>query len=165
MSIPIKITTYYEQPPEVTVRTWRELLRESHADIGDHWVRTMLPGHFERGAREKYGYAARSKGYLARKTNVWRKGKAAPPFLDLVFSGDMRRVMLSVVSVRGFPSRTTITMVAPNYMTFRPKGNQPDKHAEVTRVTPAQERELSELLNERVTEKLNALKEPKTETS
>jgi hypothetical protein len=167
---PIHITVRFSKPPDVSIRQWNEAMREAHAVQGRHWHETMLPRHFSLEARDRYGYqprgktyqfykelAARGKGPFQHQGPVLEQGK-----MDLVFSGLLRRTMLDPARIRAFPSRVTVTMIGPRYITMRPfKTRQPDKAAEVTAVTPDEQRELDQVLEKEVHQRFaNAPEEP-----
>jgi|ERR1051326_609070 hypothetical protein len=151
-----------ERPPEVFERAWKELTRAGFSEMGEHWHRVMLPRHFEAHARERYGYKPRTKRYAIRKNMAYAKGKAvAASNVDLVFTGLLRQSMQSVGTVRAFPTRATVSMTGPRYITMRPyQSDHPDLAAEVTKITEDEAQELSNLLNESVTRRLEALREP-----
>lgn len=162
MGFPIRVMMFEERPPEATVRQWRDLLKASHADMGQHWHQKMLPRHFEPGARERYGYKPRTRKYAIRKNRDYTRGKAtAASNVDLVYTGFLRRSLSTVATIRAFPTRVTIQMTGPRYVTMRVhNSNQPDKAAEVTAVTRDEADELSALLAEGVTRRLDALRAP-----
>ena len=155
-----------ERPPEATIREWRTIGRESHAEMGAYWHKHFLPLHFEMGAnvRQKYKHKPRSGAYLKQKRRLAERGKVKKAGLvDNVFSGDMETLLKTLATIRGFPSRVTITMYGPRYITMRPhESNQPDKAAEITTVTAAEQKKLASVLGKAVTVRLRKLKKPKT---
>lgn len=68
------------------LRNSPEVLQKANAAGAEYWHTGILPGHFEKPAHGKYGYARRAVNYL--KT----RAKGGKP--DLVNSGSMRREML-----------------------------------------------------------------------
>jgi hypothetical protein len=170
---PIKIRMEFERPADVSQRAWAEITRQAHGEMGEQWHREFLPLHFQAGARERYGYQSRSRGYLEKKRRLFLRGLSKGTELqDLVFTGEMRSLLTSYSLIRAYPSRASVEMVAPRYITFRPfdgpaevrkASSQPNKMAEVTTVNAAEASILSETLGNRVTSLLDAYREPKTE--
>jgi len=110
----------------------------------------MLPDHFKKSTQGKYGYAKRSPKYLARKKKRWasRRPLKNGQYIegsgetDNVLTGDMRDMLTRSNIVRAFPTRVSVNMEGPRYMTMRVyKANQPDKLKEIS-TTTQQEREL-----------------------
>ena len=166
--IPIRIRMVEDRPPEVAKRRWREIHRAAYLDMGEYWHANFLPRHFEPDAAREYGYKRRSSAYKKRKRNAARRNPAKYKKggdVDLVYTGELEELLESFVTVRAFPTRTTVTMRGPRYVTLRPnvsKGSpQPDKHAELTAVTRGEVRELVAILDRGVTRGLNELREPR----
>lgn len=146
MAMPLTITMIHDQPPEVSARKTKEWQRHAFGVIGEYWFQHYLPDHFATYAAAKYGYQARTRRYLQRKAALAKAGVAKEGGLvDLILTGDMRDVMIRASQIRAFPTRATVVMQAPLYMTFRPRGNQPDKQAEVLSVIDSQRRKFDAL--------------------
>ncbi|MBW3538772.1 MAG: hypothetical protein KY476_00730 [Planctomycetes bacterium] len=161
--IPIKITLREERPADISIRVWRDSMRQAHEEMGALWHSKMLPRHFTRGAASRYGYQPRTRKWQQKKAALYARGKAVKRNTDLVFTGFLQETLTNFGSVRAFPTRVTIQMTGPRYITFRPHAsNQPDKHSEVTRVTDDEARELSEKLNETATKLFNEYRAAKT---
>ena len=144
-----------DKPIDVAMRAWRrDILKKAHEDVGDYWHEKMLPKHFKPGASQKYKHAARTPGYLKKKERLAARGtvkRVSGQLQDNVFTGRMRADLKRSRIVRGYPSRTTITMHGPRYVTMRVhKSNQPDKAKEITTITPEEEQELTVYFMERV---------------
>lgn len=158
-----KVSVTYEKPPEMTVRVWRECMRESHQAIGVYWHRVFLPRHFTRGASERYNYAPRSSRYRSKKRILARRGIVEDGGeRALVFSGDTRSMCKAHAAVRGFPTRTNVTMQAPHYVRIRPLANRPYMYGEITRVINPEMYTLSNLLNREVSKRFNDWKRSQT---
>lgn len=116
-------------------RKFARCAKEAYAEMGGLWHDKILPLHFERGAKHRYGYAPRSAKYRTRKKNA---GKGDT---DLVFTGDMRKQMQQFATIRAFPTRATVNVQAPFYMTLKPNtfagSTQPDKFKELSGLTNA----------------------------
>lgn len=145
-----------QQPPDVGKNTFRTASREAFQKVGEFWWREYMPDHFRPYSGAKYGYKPRTADYQRRKEalarrGIVRQGGRAP----LVFRGDMEEAMRRSASIRAFPTRCTVQIEAPRYVTFRPRGNQPNKAQEVTRVLPYQQRRMEEMHRDHVTKRLN----------
>lgn len=159
--IPLKITMIETQPPDVSARKWREFSREAHREQGLHWHAHLLPLHFTPQARFRYGHQPRAAKTRERKRKAAAAGKARDGgLIDNVWTGLLRQSLQSVATVRAFPSRVSIQMLGPRYITMRPfKSNQPDKAAEITAVTDDERRTLERILSEGITRRLAAYRE------
>lgn len=154
------------RPLDVARDAWRDITRESYRATGQYWVDRMLRGHFEPGAAEKYRYKFRSRGYRRRKDRAFAAGRpfqrGGEPVIagsnqPNVLTGYMRREMTRSVVVRGFPTRATVYMYGPAYLSTRFfKKAQPDKPAEITAVTTEERRELAKVLEQEILKRLTA---------
>ena len=125
----------------VTIRAQRAIGKAAHLAVGQQWDREFKMRHFEPGARERYGYKARSAKYLARKERAakatWRvKGTAEQ---DLVYSGQTLQDVKNTQRPRAFPTRVTIDMPTPSYVSMRPDPrfrDAPNLGEELTTVSP-----------------------------
>lgn len=184
---PILIKIRMERPPEVAVRRWNEITRAGHEEEGRHWHQKMLPEHFKPYAKFKYRHRRRTRKYLDRKLKLAQAGKVLEGGqIDNVAKGAMRRAIQSTGVVRAFPSRVSIKMIGPRYMTFRSiadldeetkkkiragrvgkgkfSGDQPDKPKELLTVTAPEEKKLAEVLGGSVERQLRELREPREQT-
>lgn len=129
---------------------WMAAIRKQvMTDAANFWHRSIMPRHFNSGARAAYGYKPRQEKYQKFKL---RKGSGQGRFIDLIFSGQSRRWMQEGVKVTGTQGRVTLSMRVPWYfknprgkilnLRQRSKGlpapkyssrEQPDKPDEVTR--------------------------------
>ena len=176
----IRTKIYEERPLDVARDAWRNIMREAHADQGEHWHRTMLPDHFNERAKFRYHHQARTKGYKQSKKRAAQRGgdKRGPVLMggvvDNVRSGVLMRALTNVASIRAFPTRVTVTMYGPRYISMKPnrfnggrngKGsNQPDKAKEILTTTLDQQQELAKVLDDSVTRRLNQYRAPRTIT-
>jgi hypothetical protein len=153
-----------KRPLDISRDAWREITRGAHEDVGKYWVANMLEGHFNEGAGQKYRYKFRSKAYNERKDRNFaarrpmQKG-AAPVIAGSgrpnVLTGRMMQDVLSQNTVRGFPSRATVTLYGPQYLNTRfYKKVQPDKGKEITTVTSEEAKILSRVLRDSVKSRL-----------
>lgn len=134
----------------VSRRAYVRSMTKAHEEIGKEWHTNMLPQHFTKGAASKYKHKARGTKYLKWKRKKWesrRPLKKSGKYVkmggevDNVLTGDMKEMLTRVGVIRAFPSRTTVSMTGPRYVTMRNyKMNQPDKGQEIE-TTTTQERE------------------------
>lgn len=130
---PIRITTFYEEHPDLSKRKLKEVQRASMQAMGDCWAQELLPEHFRPSAFRAFGYQNRTAKYNFVKDKLHRLGATdkrsglkiiAGSETPLVYTGRLRAALLSSApnNVRAYPSRVTITLSAPGlpYFTLRP---------------------------------------------
>lgn len=127
-------------------RAYARASKTAHQEMGEYYHDKLIPKHFQPGAEQEYHYRRRKEpGYKTRKGDrpsiVERAigaGKAIGEALTtpLVFSGSLRRLMLSLGVVRPYPSRVTIEHLLPVYAPSRPKTSRnPPLAEEATRIS------------------------------
>lgn len=152
---PIQIAVLETKPPDVTVREWRSIQKETFETIGRHWYATMLPNHFKSNAHHVYGYRQRSKVYLeefakALKFNHNLGGKKLTPLaatMRLTASGLLHTAMTQRGRVvKAYPTRWTVKMPGLKYTPKRQRtSTQPHLQAELTKLLKREIDELAEL--------------------
>ncbi|MBC7855916.1 MAG: hypothetical protein IAF94_21010 [Pirellulaceae bacterium] len=165
-----KVSLTFHRPPELGKNKWKAFCKAGHLAMGLEWQRTMLPDHFNRNARSKYKHQPRTAKYLRnkerggyRKVNGRRVQIKYGGQVDNVFSGDMEAMLKGSSVVRAFPTRTTITMTGPQYVTMRPyKSNQPAKGREIATTTDEQATVLERILERETVEAYSKWRQPKT---
>ena len=123
--IPLRFEITEEPPMNVSGRARKESTRKAHKTVTENWQKRMLPDHFNQNKQGKYRFKRRSPKYLASKR---RQAAARRPKVRvrdsgktlLVFSGLMRRLLKRKQVVRAFPTRGTLTIPGPRYVTLRP---------------------------------------------
>jgi len=166
----IKTTT--TQPPDIGKRKWKECTKAGYEKMARYWHKNFLPDHFTRAARTKYGHQARRPKYLKNKERGGRRKVNGRVItikyggqIDNVYSGDLETLMKSPATIQAFPSRATVKMAGPRYVSMRPyKSGQPDKGKEITRSTADQVLVLEKVLGDETTKRLNEWKQPRTVT-
>jgi hypothetical protein len=169
------------RPLSVTIRKWREMTTAVFAKIGEHWKQKNLPDHFTPDAEVRYGYQPRSVAYAIGKRDRFKNGKGNPDArrlgpIALVFSGRMFREVTRNASVRAFPSRVTIRLTGPHYisgtrgtginvdkrMRWNAKrqkmvmtNTRPNMGKELLSDTPAQRLEMAVMIDEGLTAAIN----------
>jgi len=149
----IRGTVVIEGSPRGMVKQFRQLVKEGLVNlIKNYWHREILPGHFKPEAKQRYKYAPRSIKYLRYKAK--RRPMAGP----LEFSGKSKRQLTRTIRVSGTSKKATGAMTAPGYFWMTPKGH-PNKAEEATKVTKKETLAMAEMLNDRVTKRLNEIKD------
>jgi len=136
----INVMMRFEKPGEVTVRAWREVLRNAMTEVALYWHRVMAPRHFRDDARGRYGYLPRTKKYEKGRQ---KKGKP-----DLIFSGaTYRAVVQGTPQIRAFPTRANLHYDTEDYIQMHPVGSSkmPNLGQEITRVMPDEGIELGRM--------------------
>jgi len=155
--MPYKATITYRGGPNVLKRELKAEVKAGLAEVGDHWHGSILPGHFDRGAANKYKYKRRSRKYNERKLR--RRGHKIP----LVDTGQMARMVKRMARVTSTSKGARVALKGPRYLhQYRKDFGQPDKAAEIIKVTAKEAGDLARLLDEIVTKKLNDNKQRET---
>ena len=169
--IPIKIAVTVEWPFDgsrggASIRAWKRIMTKAHSEQGDYWHSKILPRSFTRSARARRKHKQRTGKYLKFKQAMARRGARLrgggtvqkSGRVDNVFSGEMAQRLQAVGTVRAFPSRVSISMTGPRYITMRPfKSNQPDKAAEITSVTSDEASKLARIMEVSIAKQLKTL--------
>lgn len=145
-------------------RKFARCAKDAYAEMGSLWHDKILPLHFLKTAKHRYHYAPRSWKYRLRRDPSMRPGSLPSDYAnrkkgvagdtDMVFSGDMRKQMQQFATIRAYPTRATVNVQAPTYMTLRPntfKGStQPDKFRELSQLTQSDYKTLETKLQQRI---------------
>jgi hypothetical protein len=160
--LPLRIIVKIERPPGVSARRHREWMRAAFHAQGLHWQTQILPTRFR--ANASYPRKKRTEKYLRQKANAAAKGKIRDASIDNVYSGFLRDKLTAPAVIRAFPTRVTIKMVGPRYITMRVyQSNQPDKAKELLWVSPSEIQKLRKVLLAEY-ERQRAAAAPATET-
>lgn len=118
--MPVLRTNFREsRPMDVAVRRWNEMGREAHRVGGQLWQEEMLPKHFQVESKILYHHQPRRQKYLAGKQRAAERGFIQAADIDNLYTGRMYHYLSSTAVVRAFPTRATINMIGPRYMTMR----------------------------------------------
>ena len=146
-------------------RGHRRITKEGFTAAGLHWKEVMLPRHFKRNAKDRYGHQKRSEKYQTRKeaaaagrqTIKNKAGQRIPVVkggtVDLVLSGDSETAIKQTARVRGFPKRATVDMLAPKYFGIKFK-SRPNMIDELTTVRKQEETKLQSIALEAANKQL-----------
>lgn len=135
-----------------------ELRRAVKAELQktvEDWHENILPRHFARGAKQRYGYQDRSDKY-----NRWKRKKFGHS-RPLEKTGQLKRQVLRRARISGTSKRATVTMDAPRYM-YQYKPDQPDKAGEITAVTNDEVQSMALSLDRNLGIRLNGNKRKET---
>lgn len=155
--------TITEDPPPLSKRAMRELTRDGFREVGQMWQREMLPDHFDPSRQRKYKFRRRGSKYIERKRRDAERDKARKGGRALlVRSGLMEQLLEREQRVRAFPTRATVMIPGPRYVSMRPRGNRPNLGAEATAVTSGETKRLAKRFDEHVTQQLNQRRGTKT---
>lgn len=133
----LDITEHHTKNYAISQRARTRVLKNTFQKIGEKWLEEYLPLHFRADARERYGYAERTvkyKRYKMKKTG----GRT-----DLVYTGLLKRSLLNFSQrINAYPTRVTIKLIGPKYLTINYTEGRPNLGKEVLKVTPGEMNEL-----------------------
>lgn len=110
----------------------RALFQDTWEMLGVLWHSEILPKHFKHSAVKEYGYKKRHVLYEKRKQKRW--GHRYP----LVWSGDTKRRLEASARIRSSSKGSKVTMLGPkHFYQYRKDLGQPDKAAEVRKISQA----------------------------
>ena len=145
-----------EGSPRGMAKQFRSFVKKELEKLMNEWHENTLPLHFEKSAHRRYKkeYRPREGKYQARKTRL--KPFAGP----LEWSGESKRQLMQRIRVTRTSKRMTGTMYAPPYFWMKPRHiTHVNKGEELVAVTKKEVLAMAKLLSERVTKRLNALKD------
>jgi hypothetical protein len=139
-------------------RAANRIWKEAHREAGQYWFDHFLGRHWDAGANEKYGYQPRTFGWLRAKQRIAAaRGYPAGGKVPLLFTGTAREDLRRFALVRSFPSRVTVTMRGPLYITMNPrKAGRPNMGKEVTSTTIEERRKLTEIIRDSLERQIRA---------
>lgn len=122
----------------LTVREWNPLIKSGWEAAGRKWHRDILPRHFTREGAARYYYQPRTASYMKRKARQFHHQD------PLVFSGRLKREAMRFRDIRVSSKAAKVVIHGPRYLyQFRKRVNEPDKAAELTRLTSSEAAELA----------------------
>lgn len=142
--------------------------KELNMEIAQHWHAEIFPSHFTPGAESRYSYEPRTKWTKRKKLQI---GTGQGKYVSDVLRGKSQRMMQQLATASGTAGHVTVKMPAPAYFTHPfigdfvvgrhkviPITRQPDKPAEVTRVSAADMTSLRIFANRRLQELVDGAK-------
>lgn len=141
----------------LSIRKSRDATKAAMGAMAWHWHRNYLPLHFEPFSSSKYRYKARTPKWIYQKQKIAKRnpqikkgGRVANVFTGLLEESMKQRPM-----IRAYPTRATVQMHGPRYITMRPyKSNQPNKAAEITTVIDSEQRTLGKVAGDTLHERI-----------
>lgn len=131
--------------PAAVAKQVRPAKKKALANIGEWWHRFRLPRHFKTSAVSEYHFQPRGIRYMRYKAK--RQGHQRP----LEFGGEMKEEVTREARITSTSKGCRVVMTGPKHLyQYRKDYNQPDKAAELTMVTAAEERTMTEMLKKRV---------------
>ena len=116
----------YTGSPEVKAKAFRGILKEEMRGLIDFWHEKYLPKHFTKAGSGVYKYQDRSASHMRKKIKRFRH---ADP---LVFTGDMKRMLIRRIAISGTAKSAKGTLRGPKYLyQYRKDYNQPHKAEEI----------------------------------
>ena len=147
----------YKGSPEVKAKAFRGILKEEMLGIIDFWHEKYLPRHFTKAGARDYEYKERSEGHMKKKIRYFRHA------YPLVFTGDMKRMLLRRITISGTAKKVTGRLTGPKYLyQYRKDYNQPHKAEEVVRTTQPEVLVFAHRLDKKITKRINAIKTTQT---
>ena len=138
-------------------RAVNRILKQLNKELAEHWHTSILPRHWDAGAPARYGYKPRTEKYRKRKKSLFLRGRAESPDTDLLLSGLMEESVTEYGSIRAFPTRFSVDMHGPRYVSMRPyKSGHPNMGEEITALSPDEDRELAALASKRLPQLIQA---------
>jgi hypothetical protein len=143
--MPVLIRATITHDGELSARAHNRVMKGVMGDVGEHWNKHIKGRHFRSGAATKYGYQPRTSAWVKRKSRS--PIAASDARLPLIFTGTLKRQVLRSKTIKAFPTRATVELQVPSYVTSRPNPtgrgrNRPNMGNEITAVTPDEIHEL-----------------------
>lgn len=143
----------------VAKRIQREAVKYANFNVAIHWHMFMLPRHFEKRARQRYGYQKRGKQYSEIKRRLAAGGKVFDAKdkvfvrtrvvkggeVDLAFGGAAERKSEKNFRVSATYSGFTLKMRVPKYIVMRRRGSYPNMKREIGMTTAKEGRVLKQV--------------------
>lgn len=165
----------YGGMPAAPKKEFRLARQAAFEEIGLDWHEKKLPGHFLHSAYRKYGYERRSYGHMLSKFRKQMgvadqpkelyKDLPKPTYWELfntdeplVFTGESEKMLTGRAEIKSLVAGGVhVKMFGPaHFYAYRKDYNQPDKAAEVTRLSSGEVAEYRKMLHAGVAKRLNA---------
>lgn len=162
MVVPVKVEISGDTP-YLSVRATRRVMKGAYEVIGKKWLEDYLPMHFHPIAPQRYGFTPRTAGTQKKKRRLAERGIVQDGGrLALVWSGVLRRAMLNHNHrVDAYPTRATIKLIGPSYLSINYKPGRPNMGREILTVIPDEAQKLNEAGARRMEHLINQeLKQP-----
>lgn len=142
--IVMRVEITEDQATQYSRATLRQIMRDTYYQIGLRWQKRFVPLHFKRGNKSRYNLPKRTKRYLDQKRRYGQRGRDPQGrrvekggLVNLVYTGLAERLFTKRHAVKAYPTRATINMHGPRYVTMRPyKSQRHNLGEQVLRVIP-----------------------------
>lgn len=124
----LQIGLVFENPPSAIKKRVSESLRVGLQATVEDWHDTILAGHFEETAAARYGFEQRSRAYTRRKKRSRHHNR------PMVWSGVLRKTVLSNAIIKSSTKQGRVTMRTPRALNFSSRIGYPDLKAELTAI-------------------------------
>jgi hypothetical protein len=175
----VKIKLMETRPADVARDAWREIQKAGMVTVAEYWFKEMLPRHFTPQAKYIYNHKPRSKVHIERKKKWATYGNAIMGgVVDNVMTGKMMQALTTRSVIRGFPTRATIYLYGPPYLTIKfnrstkkrdgsdnKPSQQPDKPREIFTKTPQELVELRQVLRRYISDRLTKYRSSRKTTT
>jgi len=169
MPVKLRTTVTYRGPIEGKIKNFYPVMVKAMKAAAEWWFKEILPGHFKKGAAQKYKYAPRTRQYQNRKRKAIEKGwvrdpvqKLRVPLGDpqmpaLVWTGRTRQMVQAMPRFGTTLTSVTLKMAAPRYafMSQHMVG-RPNIPAEIVAQTKAEEAQLTAMVTKELETMLKA---------
>jgi hypothetical protein len=144
----------------MTLAEFRRSVKPEMEYVGGVWHSRMLPDHFKPGATGRYGYQKRKKRYSIIKART--VGHNRP----LEHSGDLKAMVTRMARISSTGKGTRVAMSGPRYLyMYRKDYDAPHLADEIVATTEDQRTTMENLLDRRVTRRLNTITTAETVSS
>lgn len=148
--------------PKKLRSNFKPVVKKGLAEIGGFWHERFLPLHFHPSAKFRYRgadtYLPRSAQYEKRKRRLFGHN------LPLVFSGDLKKSILSEQRVSATSKKATVTLRGTRYLyPFKKNARDHDKAKELTVLRVDEGRTLSKRLKTNIEREFARIKGTQTE--
>lgn len=124
-------------------RAQNRVIKSTLNSVAVHWDRRFLRLHFLQSAGARYNYAFRSEATKSKKIRLAALGKVAKGGrVDLVHTGLTERTVVRPHFVRATPTKATVPMVTPSYISSRVRTKRINLFREITAIIPREENTL-----------------------
>lgn len=155
--VEIRTTLTVQGGAEHQAKELRPATAEGLRRVGAWWHEDVLPGHFDVSAQQKYGYAARKKGYMIYKAKRFHTRR------PLYLTGHMKEAVEGAAQITADSKGLRVRMRGPKYLYQMKKAqSRVDKAAELTRISSNEEREMDNELGDHISEELDTIRTTET---
>jgi len=141
---------------ELSERGKKRVGKAAFDALGKWYIANILRRRFRPEDQQRLGYTRRDKKYNKKKqiggNRGWRWGKGGGTVkgrgqIDNLLTGGFRSAVMKTAAAKAYPSRTTITVDAPNYIQNKPRNlNRKWSWGEINRRTDDENAKMADVL-------------------